>query len=94
MTINELYSKLQIRSPMKILSAYNGRVICYNFNPNKEEHKKLGKRQILDIWAEMRVTQNSGFETVQMLSYALMLMDSQNMKKLLRRPNHDAGRSD
>ena len=61
MTINELYSKVQIRSPMKILSAYNGRVICYNFNPNKEEHKKLGERQILDIWAEMRVTQNAGF---------------------------------
>lgn len=61
MTINELYSELQIQSPMKIISAYNGRVLCYNFNPNKEEHKKLGERQIRDIWAEMRVTQKSGF---------------------------------
>ena len=45
MTVNELYNGLQIQSPLKILSAYNGRVLCYNFYPEKEEHKKsLGAR--------------------------------------------------
>lgn len=61
MTINELYSELQIQSPMKILSAYSGRVLCYQFDPKKEEHQKLGERKILDIWAEMRVGKRSGY---------------------------------
>ena len=61
MTVIELYNGLQIQSPLKILSAYNGRVLCYNFYPEKEEHKKLGDREIRDLWAEMRVTQRAGF---------------------------------
>ena len=61
MTVNELYSEIGVRSPMKILSAYNGRVLCYNFNPEKEKHQALGERRILDIWAEIRISQSAGF---------------------------------
>lgn len=61
MTVNELYDEIEVRSPMKILSAYSGKVLCYNFNPEKEKHQALGERRILDIWAEIRVSQNAGF---------------------------------
>lgn len=61
MTVNELCNEIQIQSPLRLLSAYNGRVLCYEFNPQKDEHKKLGGRKVYDIWAEMRVTQNAGF---------------------------------
>ena len=61
MTVNELYSEIGVRSPMKILDAYNGRVLCYNFRPDKEKHQALGERRILDIWAEIRISQNAGF---------------------------------
>ena len=61
MTVNELYSEIGVRSPMKILDAYNGRVLCYNFNPDKEKHQALGERRILDIWAEIRISQSAGF---------------------------------
>ena len=46
MTVNELYSEIGIQSPMKILSSYNGKVLCYNFSPEKEKHQALGKRKI------------------------------------------------
>lgn len=61
MTVNELYSEIRVRSPMKILSAYNGRVLCYNFNPEKEKHQALGEREIQYIRAETRISQNAGF---------------------------------
>ena len=61
MTVNELYSEIGIQSPMKILSSYNGKVLCYNFSPEKEKHQALGERIILDIWAEIRISQNAGF---------------------------------
>lgn len=61
MTVNELYNEIGVRSPMKILSAYDGRVLCYNFNPEKEKHQVLGERRILDIWAEIKATQNVGY---------------------------------
>ena len=61
MTVNELYSEIGIQSPMKILSSYNGKVLCYNFSPEKEKHQALGKRKILDIWAEIRVNKCAGY---------------------------------
>ena len=61
MTVNELYNEIGVKSPMKILSAYDGRVLCYNFNPEKEKHQVLGERRILDIWAEINVSKRLGF---------------------------------
>ena len=61
MTVNELYNEIGVKSPMKILSAYNGRVLCYNFNLENEKHQALGERIILDIWAEINVSKRLGF---------------------------------
>ena len=84
MTVNELYCNLQIQSPMKILSAYNGRVLCYNFNPQKEQHKKLGDRKLLDIWAEIRVTQNAGFGNRADVIICAFVDGQQEYEKALR----------
>ena len=61
MTVNELYNEIGVESPMKILSAYNGRVLCYSFNLEKEKHQALGERIILNIWAEINVSKRLGF---------------------------------
>ena len=87
MTVNELYSELEIQSPMKILSAYNGRVLCHDFKPEKEEHKKLGERKLLDIWAEMRVIQNSGFGNRVDVILCAFVDGSQEYEKELKRAN-------
>jgi hypothetical protein len=61
MTVNELCDNLSIQSPLKILSAYNGKVLCYDFKPGNEKHKEIGERKIDTLWAEMRFTKSSGF---------------------------------
>lgn len=55
MTVNE-FAKI-CNSPLKVLSAYNGKVLCYQFNPDK--HAEIGKREISDcVWAEMNVVKS------------------------------------
>lgn len=44
------FSKM-CRSRLRVLSAYNGKVLCYEFNA--ERHKEIGKREILNVWADM-----------------------------------------
>lgn len=60
MTVNELYRNLKIKSPLKVLSAYNGKALCFAFDPKRQEHQKIRERQISCIWAELRVVK-SGF---------------------------------
>lgn len=60
MTVNELYRNLKIKSPLKVLSGYNGKVLCFAFDPKRQEHQKIGERRISCIWAELRVVK-SGF---------------------------------
>lgn len=56
MTVFE-FSKI-CKSPLRLISAYNGKILCYEFNA--EKHTEIGKREIYDVWADIRVT-NSGF---------------------------------
>lgn len=46
------------KSKIKVMSGYNGRVLCYQFHP--EKHAKIGERKLLSVWAELEVT-DSGF---------------------------------
>ena len=36
-------------------------MLCYNFSPEKEKHQALGKRKILDIWAEIKINKCAGY---------------------------------
>ncbi len=46
------------KSPLKVLSAYNGKVLCFAFD--KKKHLEIAEREILDVWADITVT-NSVF---------------------------------
>lgn len=50
----EEFSKV-CQSPIKVLSAYNGKVLCYVYDRNNEKHKKIGKRQVSSVWAEFDI---------------------------------------
>lgn len=57
MTVKEFY-KYGCESDLKVLSGYNGKVLCRRFNPKK--HTEIGEREISSYWAEEEVTR-SGF---------------------------------
>lgn len=46
------------RSPLKVLSAFNGKVLCFAFDEKK--HLEIAEREISSVWAEITVT-NSNF---------------------------------
>ena len=41
-------------------NSINSKVLCFAFDPKRQEHQKIGERQISCIWAELRVVK-SGF---------------------------------
>ena len=57
MTINEFYNAGEMfhcTSTIKVLSAYNGKVLCKCFDPKK--HTEIGKRELRTFWADMEVS--------------------------------------
>lgn len=52
LTVKE-YAKL-CRSPLKIMSAYNGKVLCREFDEKK--HAEIAEREIVSVWAEITVS--------------------------------------
>lgn len=64
MTVAELANVC--KSQLKVMSAYNGRVFCHDFN--KDKHGKYADREVLSVWADMCIT-DSGFRR-----YALPIM--------------------
>lgn len=46
------------KSPLRCISAYNGKILCHQFKA--EKHTEIGEREILDVWADIQVT-NSVF---------------------------------
>ena len=54
MTLGELYSEINFHCAVTVKSGYNGKVLCYAFNPKK--HKELAKREVLSMWADIKKT--------------------------------------
>lgn len=82
MTVEELYKGCRVESTLKVMSAYNGRVLCYGFNP--EKHKEIGERKVRAIWADIAVRE-SGFE-----HYARPIMCAYvDGTKEMEKANHD-----
>ena len=44
---------------LKVMSGFNGKVLCRDFNHSK--HDELGDREVLDVWAEIKVTNSVCF---------------------------------
>ena len=57
MTVAELFDKCRVQSQMKVMSAYNGKVLCNRFNP--EKHKDIGERGVSAIWADVHVVKSA-----------------------------------
>ena len=58
MTVKELYDSIKIKSSLRILSAYNGKILCYEYKPHK--HVELGEREIVALWSDI-VVQNFSY---------------------------------
>ena len=58
MTVQEFYEKCECKSTLRVKSAYNDKVLCYDYKPDK--HTEIGKRELNCVWADITVT-NSGF---------------------------------
>ena len=58
MTLSEFYEH-HCKSDLKVLSAFNGKVLCRNFNPQK--HVEIADREVHSVWAEIVVTTRCSF---------------------------------
>lgn len=41
------------QTSMKVMSAYDGKVLCHRFDPDK--HKAIGEREVRSAWADLRI---------------------------------------
>lgn len=57
MTVSELFNKCELGSGLKVMSVYNGKVLCQRFNP--EKHKDVGERNVCAVWAEIAITKST-----------------------------------
>lgn len=82
MTVAELYKDCRVKSILKVMSAYNMKVLCQNFNP--EKHKDIGERRVSAVWAEILI-QRSAFG-----NYAkpIMCVYADGLKEM-EEANHD-----
>lgn len=51
MTVAEL--EKVAHTSLKVMSAYNGKVLCHRFDPNT--HKEIGEREVKSVWADLRI---------------------------------------
>lgn len=58
MKLSEFYECF-CKSELKVLSAFNGKVLCHNFNPKK--HESIADREVNTVWAEIKVSPNYSF---------------------------------
>lgn len=54
MTLNEFYKYCSPSAEIKVLSGFNGKVLCKKFKPLLHS-EKYGNRKILNIWSEIAV---------------------------------------
>lgn len=60
MTVKE-FSDL-CHSKIKVMSGYNGKVLCKAFKP--EKHTEIGEREIVSVWCEIEATKPSGYYNI------------------------------
>lgn len=56
MTVKEFVETFRVESTLKVLSGYNGKVLCYKFN--KDKHIDVGDREITSIFADLSIKDN------------------------------------
>ena len=53
MTVQALYEVCDTQTALKVMGAYNGRVLCRAYDP--EKHTEIGKRYICALWADIEL---------------------------------------
>lgn len=56
MTVEDFYKTCDVKSRLRVLSGYNGKILCYAYDTTK--HAEIGKREISCVWAEITVTKS------------------------------------
>lgn len=60
MTVKELYGSVGVSSGLKVIDGETGKILCYRYNVISPKHEKIGRREILHLWADIEVT-DDGF---------------------------------
>ena len=47
---------------IEVRSAYNGKILCKDFNPRK--HEDISLRKITSVWGDVRIINNLGFGNI------------------------------
>ena len=47
---------------VKVMSAYNGKVLCHRFDP--EKHKEIGEREVKTVWADFKSSDCGSHKTI------------------------------
>lgn len=58
MTVSDLYKGVSLRSDLRVIHAGTGKILCYQYKPDLPKHEKIGRMEILDLWASMQVIDN------------------------------------
>ena len=58
MILSEFY-EFYCKSELKVMSAFNGKVLCHKFNPKK--HSGIADREVHTVWAEIKSSPNYSF---------------------------------
>ena len=58
MTVSELYKGVSLRSDLRVMHAGTGKILCYQYRPDLPKHEKIGRMEILDLWANIQVVDN------------------------------------
>lgn len=61
MTLQE-FRKYHCQSELKVMSGYNGKVLCKDFNEKKHAH--LADREVHSVWAECVATKGLAFGNI------------------------------
>lgn len=63
MKVIEFYEEY-CQGKLKVMSAYNGKILCKRFDP--EKHIEVGERELSTIWAEIEAPKHGGFNQFAM----------------------------
>lgn len=62
MRLNELYEAISFHSLLEVRSAFNGKILCKKFDPQK--HVEIGERELVSMWADTRKHSNNPSEWI------------------------------
>lgn len=52
-------------APLKVMSGYNGKILCKRYNGSKENHvEEIGNREISRVWCEIEISKPTGFGNI------------------------------